>query len=141
MPRRRNLFYLSLSFSTQYLGWLESEYESFIMAHSDFHDTSEKACALRAEYQEFQKRVEPTCRKVDRVIDLLTQLSPKVPSLASTIDQLCQAVSDRVKKIKDILSQCFNVLDMFAKFCGLYKEVRLWASDWGCGLELGVVWR
>ena len=107
----------------QYLGWLESEYEAFIMSHSDFHDTPEKASALRAEYEEFQKKVEPTCRKVDRVIDLLTQLSPKAPSLASTIDQLCQAVSDRVKKIKDILIQCFNVLDLFTKFCMLYKEV------------------
>ena len=98
------------------------------MSHSNFHDTAEKATALKAEYEEFLEKVEPTCRKVERVIDLLTQLSPKAPTLSSTIDQLCQVVSDRVKKIKDILTQCSTILDMFAKFCILYKEVRIYVG-------------
>ncbi len=93
------------------------------MSHSNFHDTAEKASSLKSEYEDFLKKVEPTCHKVERVIDLLTQLSPKAPTLSSTIDQLCQVVSDRVKKIKDILAQCCTLLDMFARFCLLYKDV------------------
>ena len=93
------------------------------MSHSDCNDTPEKASAWRAEYEQFRKKVVLTCCKLDRVIDLLTQLSPKAPSLASTIDQLYHVISVRIKKIKDILTQFFNTLDMFTKFCMLYKEV------------------
>ena len=102
--------------SSIWVGWNRSA-----KSHPDFHDTPEKDSALRAEYEEFQMMVEPTCCKVDRVIYLLTQLSPEAPSLASTIDQLCQVFSVHVKKIKDILTQCFNVLDMFTKLCMLYR--------------------
>ena len=105
------------------MGWLEAEYESFITTHLDFHDTSEDALVLVAEYEEFLEKLGPTCRKVERVIDLLTQLSPKAPLLSSAIHHLCQVVSSRIKKIKEIVFQCSSILQMFVKFCNLFKDV------------------
>lgn len=103
--------------------WLECQYETFILAHSDFHESPVKALALKDEYSKFINKLEPTCAKVDHVLSLMSQLRPQAPTLSSSIDQLCQVVSDRVKTLKGILGQCSDVLSTFAQFCDLYKGV------------------
>jgi len=107
----------------QCLEWLEAQYESFILSHSDFHENPTEAVTLKNEYSQFLDKLEPTCQKVEHILDLMSQLRPQAPSLTSSIDQLCQVVSDRVKTLKGILGQCSNVLDTFSRFCEVYKKV------------------
>lgn len=107
----------------QYLEWLEKEHESFVLAHNYFHENPKEALTLKTDYSQFLDKLEPTCVKVERVLDEMTQLRPQAPPLSPSIDKLCQVVSERVKKLKAILRQCSNVLDTFVQFCHLYKEV------------------
>lgn len=121
---------LSLGSILQCLEWLECQYETFILAHSDFHESPAEALALKNQYSQFLDKLEPTCVRVDDVLSQMSELRPQAPSLSSSIDQLCQVVSDRVKTLKGILHQCSDVLNTFAQFCALYKDVsrdgRVW---------------
>lgn len=84
-----------------------------------------QAVSLRNQYGRFLDSLEPTCVKIEQVLASMSDLRPQVPPLSPSIDKLCQVVSERVKTLKSILQQCSNVLDMFAQFCNLYKEVRV----------------
>ena len=119
-----HLFIVLCCVVLQCLEWLEAQYESFVLAHSDFHENADEAIALKNQYIEFLEQLKPTCEKVKRVLDQMSQLRPQAPSLSSSIDQLCQVVSDRIKTLKGILGQCSSVLDTFAQFCSTYREVK-----------------
>lgn len=109
--------------SLQYLEWLEREHENFIFAHSHFHENPEEALLLKTDYDKFLVKLEPTFGKVEHVLSLMNQLRSQAPPLTPSIDKLCQVVSERIKTLRVILKQCSNVLETFAQFCELYKEV------------------
>ena len=100
------------------MGWLESEYEVSLRLS---RHSRERFCLEGRIQGVSDDGGAYVLQGGPSHIPALTQLSPEAPSLASSIDQLCQVVSVHVKKIKDILTQCFNVLDMFTKLCMLYR--------------------
>ena len=103
--------------------WLEKEYEVFIAAHNQFHENQEEALRLKQDYDKFLSKLQPTFTKVGHVVNLMSQLRSQAPPLATSIDKLCQVVSERIKTLNVILKQCSNVLESFAQFCNLYREV------------------
>lgn len=108
----------------QCLEWLEAEYESFISSHSTFHDNPEQALELRDKYIRFLEKLKPNCLKIEDVVRQMKELRPQALSLAPSIDKLCQVVSERIKTLMEILGQCSNLLDTYAQFCHLFKEVK-----------------
>ena len=107
----------------QNLEWLESECDGFLMSHSQFGDSCDQATNLKDEHDKFVERIEPTCAKTEKVVESLEKLRPQAPPLASSIDRLCQAVSERIKDRKALIRKRSSVLDMFVKFCSLYQQV------------------
>ena len=107
----------------QNLEWLESECDGFLMGHSQFGDSCDQATKLKDEHDRFVERIEPTCAKTEKVVESLEKLRPQAPPLASSIDQLCQAVSERIKGRKALIRRRSSVLDMFVEFCSVYKQV------------------
>lgn len=128
----------------QCLEWLEAEYAAFILGHCQFHENPEEAIALRNKYSKFLTKLAPTCQKVECVLDLMSQLRSDALPLSPSIDKLCHVVSDRVKTLKSILSQCSTVLDTFSQFCHLYKEVcasHACHVTWRASHSCHVTWR
>jgi hypothetical protein len=107
----------------QNLEWLESECDGFLVGHSQFGDSCDQATKLKDEHDRFVERIEPTCDKTEKVVQSLEKLRPQAPPLASSIDQLCQAVSERIKGRKALIRRRSSVLDMFVEFCSLYQQV------------------
>lgn len=108
---------------TQNLEWLESECDSFLLGHTQFGDSSEVATKLKEEHEQFLQRIEPTCVKTEKVVESLEKLRPQAPPLASSIDRLCQAVSERIKTRKALIHKRAGVLNKFVEFCSLYQQV------------------
>lgn len=108
---------------TQNLEWLESECDSFLLGHTQFGDSSEVATKLKEEHEQFLQRIEPTCVKTEKVVESLEKLRPQAPPLASSIDRLCQAVSERIKTRKALIQKRAGVLNKFVEFCSLYQQV------------------
>ena len=123
-----------VKYDMQNLEWLESECDGFLMGHSQFGDSCDQATKLKDEHDKFIKRIEPTCAKTEKVVESLEKLRPQAPPLASSIDQLCQAVSERIKGRKALIRKRSNVLDMFVEFCSLYQQVsvHIHAHVWLC---------
>lgn len=94
-----------------------------MLSHSQFHENPEEALQLKTDYDKFLSKLEPTCAKVEHVLSLMNQLRSQAPPLSPSIDKLCQVVSERINTLKVILKQCSNVLETFAQFCDLYREV------------------
>ncbi len=107
----------------QNLEWLESECDGFLVGHSQFGDSCDQATKLKDEHDRFVERIEPTCDKTEKVVQSLEKLRPQAPPLSSSIDQLCQAVSERIKSRKALIRRRSSVLDMFVEFCSLYQQV------------------
>lgn len=107
----------------QNLEWLESECDSFLTGHSQFGDSCEVATKLKEEHKRFLERIEPTCAKTEKVVESLGKLRPQAPPLASSIDRLCQAVSERIKRRKSLVRRRVGVLNAFVEFCSLYQQV------------------
>ena len=120
--------------------WLESECDSFLTAHSQFGDSCELATKLKDEHNKFLERIEPTCAKTERVVESLEKLRPQAPPLASSIDRLCQAVSERIKDRKALVRKRSSVLSIFIEFCSLYQQVsvHVWSCDCDDGLLIHV---
>ena len=110
-------------YDTQNLEWLESECDGFLIGHSQFGDCCAQATKLKDKHDRFVERIEPTCAKTEKVVESLEKLRPQAPPLASSIDQLCQAVSERIKGRKALIRRRSSVLNMFVEFCSVYKQV------------------
>ena len=78
---------------------------------------------LKEEHEQFLEKINPTCVKTEQVVESLRKLRPQAPPLASSIDQLCQAVSERIKSRKSVIGKRIEVLISFVELCSLFKEV------------------
>ena len=117
------MYVLHVHLCVQKLEWLESECDRFLAGHSQFGDSCELATKLKDEHDKFLESIEPTCAKTEKVVESLEKLRPQAPPLASSIDQLCQAVSERIKDRKALVQKRSGVLSIFVEFCSLYQQV------------------
>ena len=67
---------------------------------------------------------QPTCTEIHHVIEALLSLKTESPALASSIDQLCGMLEERVRGWRQALQEHTDILQLFVTFSTLSQEVK-----------------
>ncbi len=103
---------------------LETKCDVFLSSHAHLRDTPDSAKLLSTQYDDFLLTFDPMETKLERVVQDLTSLCPKMPPLASSIQQLCGSVRGRVEARRVGVETRGRVLRMYDQFCTHVKEVK-----------------